>query len=287
MTPVIAAILGGAEKGMSLALQNKQRKQNLADQKELMNVQQQNQMALNLQGQQLAQQNWDYTNAENQVEHYKNAGLNVGLMYGTSGMGGQLASGSGGSASGGQAQKFETDLSGMGMMAQQMALMQAQKANIEADTNKKNVEADKLKGVDTGNVEADIALKNMQTKNAELQNQLQNRSIEDTLDTLKANRDKAVADSAKASTEADVSITTKQAQIKKINAEAKNEAFKLAVMKSDIELNEAQMQNMLEQIKIGKFNAEKIGLDQVKGKALNQIYEKVMKYFGVDNKAME
>ena len=24
---------------------------------------------------------WDYTNAENQVEHYKNAGLNVGLMY--------------------------------------------------------------------------------------------------------------------------------------------------------------------------------------------------------------
>ena len=25
---------------------------------------------------------WDYTNYENQVEHMKKAGLNVGLMYG-------------------------------------------------------------------------------------------------------------------------------------------------------------------------------------------------------------
>ena len=31
---------------------------------------------------------WDYTNYENQVEYMKNAGLNVGLMYGGSGGGG-------------------------------------------------------------------------------------------------------------------------------------------------------------------------------------------------------
>lgn len=184
---------------MSLALQNKQRKQNLADQKELMNLQQQNQMGLNLQGQKLAQENWEYTNAENQVEHYKKAGLNVGLMYGTNGMGGQLSSGSGGSASGGQAQKFETNLDGMGMMAQQMALMQAQKNNIEADTNKKNVEADKLKGVDTDltsmqtqnlaqgieNQKAQKKLTEMQTNLTGIEYDLKNATLEDSKNIIR------------------------------------------------------------------------------------------------------
>lgn len=285
---MLPALIGAGLTGLGMALKNTQRKQNQQDQKDLMNLQQQNQMGLNRQMQQIEMENWENTNYDAQKKQMEKAGLNPGLMYGGSGGGSMiLDSGSGGSAAGGQAQRQDIDTSGLGMQIQQMALLKAQKDNIEADTNKKNIEADKLKGVDTGNIQAEIALKNMQTKNAELQNQLQNRSIEDTLDTIKANRDKAVADSAYASTEADVSATTKQAQIEKINAEAKNEAFKLAVMKSGIKLNDAQIQNMLEQIKIGKFNAEKIGLDQVKGKALNQVYEKVMKYFGVDNKAME
>ena len=38
----------------------------------------------------LQRQNWDYTNAENQRKHYENAGLNVGLMYGSSG-GGEMS----------------------------------------------------------------------------------------------------------------------------------------------------------------------------------------------------
>ena len=46
------------------------------------------QRKLNKQMAELQRQNWDYTNAENQRKHYGNAGLNVGLMYDSSGGGG-------------------------------------------------------------------------------------------------------------------------------------------------------------------------------------------------------
>ena len=95
----------------------------MADQKKLMEIQQQNQMALNKQSQQLAQENWDYTNAENQVKHYENAGLNVGLMYGGNGAGGTLSSGSGGGAAGGSAPIPESvggQLGMIGIQTQQM-----------------------------------------------------------------------------------------------------------------------------------------------------------------------
>ena len=49
------------------------------------------QRKLNEQMAELQRQNWDYTNAENQRKHYENAGLNVGLMYGSSGAGGALS----------------------------------------------------------------------------------------------------------------------------------------------------------------------------------------------------
>ena len=45
---------------------------------------------------QLQRENWDYTNAENQRKHYENAGLNVGLMYGSSGGGGATMGGGSG-----------------------------------------------------------------------------------------------------------------------------------------------------------------------------------------------
>lgn len=284
---MLPALIGAGLTGLGMALKNTQRKQNVSDQKELMKTQQENQMALNRQGQEIAQENWDYTNAENQVKHYEKAGLNVGLMYGGGGQGGTLGSASGGSASGGQAQRSDIDTSAMGMQIQQMALLKAQKENIEADTIKKKVEAEKTAGVDTEVASANKALTEMNTKNAEVQNQRESRSLEDGLDTIRANRDLAVANSAKASTEADISATTKQAQIDEINARAINEAFKLAVAKSGIKLNEAQIQNMLEQIKIGKFNAEKITTDQVAGKQLNSLIEKIYDIFGVKNETMK
>ena len=96
---------------------------------------------------------WDYTNYENQVKHMKNAGLNIGLMYGHGGGGGATASIAGGSAQKVSDQSFTQ---GMAMM-QQAQLNKAQIENINADTKKKEVEANKLAGVDTEVGKAQIA----------------------------------------------------------------------------------------------------------------------------------
>lgn len=277
------AIAGAAGSVIGALTANTRRKQQMADQKKLMEIQQQNQMALNKQGQQLAQENWDYTNAENQVRHYENAGLNVGLMYGGNGAGGTLSSGSGGSATGGSAPIGENP----GIMGIQLAQLESQVELNKALANKANAEATKTSGIDTEIAGANKALTEMNTKNADVQNQLNSRSLEDSLDTIKANRDTAVANSATASTQADVSATTKQAQIEEINAKAINEAFKLAVAKSGIKLNNAQMAKMIEDVKIGKANAEKIGIDQVAGKQLNSLIEKIYDIFGVRNETIK
>ena len=100
--------------------------------------------------QQYAKDYWDYTNVENQVRHLKNAGLNVGLMYGQSGAGGMGASGGAHQAAPDQPQGNPV---GMALQVQQLEqqrrMNDAQIALAEAQANKANTEADKIAGVDT------------------------------------------------------------------------------------------------------------------------------------------
>ena len=122
-----------------------------------------NQMKLNEQAARLARENWDYTNFGNQVKHMKNAGLNVGLMYGGGGQGGQSGTGSGGSA-------------GMAQAPDIMEIMQNQ-ANLElikAQTKKANAEAEKIGGVDTQKVSTEIASLTQGINNQKAEEQLTN-----------------------------------------------------------------------------------------------------------------
>ena len=114
---------------------------NYHDQKKLMNLQLSNQKELNEYNQQLAMKFWEDTNYNAQREQMEKAGLNVGLMYGGQGQGGQTMN-PGGSASGGSIEG-RNGLSGMGMqIGADVALKMAQAKNIEAQTKK-------LEGVDT------------------------------------------------------------------------------------------------------------------------------------------
>lgn len=92
---------------------------------------------------------WDYTNYENQVEHMKNAGLSVGLMYGQGG-------GMGASTSGGQGQGVNnpgTTAVQAGLQARMMGVqlqnIQSQTALNSAQAAKAMSESEKIKGVDT------------------------------------------------------------------------------------------------------------------------------------------
>ena len=118
--------------------------------KRIMALQNQYQQQAAAQSQQYAKDYWDYTNAENQARHLKNAGLNIGLMYGQSGAGGMGASGGARQESPDQAQGNPI---GMALQVQQIEqqrrMNDAQIALAEAQANKANTEANKIGGVDT------------------------------------------------------------------------------------------------------------------------------------------
>lgn len=118
--------------------------------KRIMALQNQYQQQAAEKSQQYAKDYWDYTNAENQVAHLKNAGLNIGLMYGQSGAGGMGASGGAHQASPDQPQGNPV---GMALQAQQLEqqrrMNDAQIALAEAQAQKAGAEATKISGVDT------------------------------------------------------------------------------------------------------------------------------------------
>lgn len=116
----------------------------------IMALQNQYQRGAAAQSQQYAKDYWDYTNAENQVKHLKNAGLNIGLMYGQSGAGGMGASGGARQESPDQAQGNPI---GMALQVQQIEqqrrMNDAQISLAEAQAEKARTEAKKISGVDT------------------------------------------------------------------------------------------------------------------------------------------
>ena len=144
-------ITGGISQALGLTWSpEKAMQEQEAYNKRIMALQNQYQQQAAAQSQQYAKDYWDYTNAENQVNHLKNAGLNIGLMYGQSGAGGMGASGGARQESPDQAQGNPI---GMALQVQQIEqqrrMNDAQIALTEAQTEKAKEEAKKISGVDT------------------------------------------------------------------------------------------------------------------------------------------
>lgn len=135
--------------GLNWSQQRAMREQE-AYNKRIMALQNRYQQQAAAQSQQYAKDYWDYTNAENQVRHLKDSGLNIGLMYGQSGAGGMGASGGARQEGPEQAQGNPV---GMALQVQQIEqqrrMNDAQIALAEAQANKANEEARKIGGVDT------------------------------------------------------------------------------------------------------------------------------------------
>lgn len=262
----------------SIGAAKRQQKRN----KELMDIQFRNQQSLNRQQAEQSKEMWDYTNYENQVEHMEKAGLNVGMLYGGSGGGGATTAGtSAGSASGGGGGAAEQIVNGRDMT--QLAMTSAQMNLMNAQADKAKAEAENLRGADRENTVADTAFKQMQTENQKIINNVGNQTIEEQVMGIKANADKAQSEARKALVEANVNEKTQKEQEKKIKSDAITAAIEAAVKQSQIDVNKAQIENWAEQIKIGKFNANREaefqGMDKVKGamlnKALNYISDKL------------
>lgn len=133
--------------------------------------------------QQYAKEYWDYTNAENQAQHLKNAGLNIGLMYGQSGAGGMGASGGARQESPEQPQGNPVAMAlQTQQIEQQRRMTDAQITLTEAQAKKTEEEAKKIGGVDTDKVIQEIKTMIQQEgwykTDADLRVQLKTESVE-------------------------------------------------------------------------------------------------------------
>lgn len=155
--------------------------------KQIMALQNKYQQLAAAQSQQYAKDYWDYTNAENQVAHLKNAGLNIGLMYGQSGAGGMGATGGARQESPEQPQGNPVTMAlQTQQIEQQRRMNDAQIALAEAQANKANTEANKISGVDTQE-----ALKRIEEASSRIELNLKEGNYKEALTELTNAEEKA------------------------------------------------------------------------------------------------
>lgn len=261
--------------------------------KELMMIQKENQMALNDKQAQQSKEMWDYSNYENQVKHMEAAGLNKGLMYGgMSGGGGATASGtsagSAGTAQGAEEKPVMMSQStgNLAMINNQNQLTEAQVRMNDAQANKFNAEADEIRGQKKDNTMADTALKQMQTANQQILNEIGGRTTEAKILEIQANANKAIGEAKQSLVKGGIAEETRQSQIQQIKNEAVASLVEIKLKEMQVDLGNEQIKNMIEQIRIGKFNAntnaEYQGMDKVKGAEINKLIYWAKEKIGLD-----
>lgn len=183
---------------------------------------------------------WHATSYPEQVKMMEEAGLSPALMYGMGGGGGTTANINTGNVSGAEAPKGGhevADEQGMGiqMMQQnmQLALLKAQKDNIDADTANKKAQAAKTAGIDTdvakatigkitadtGNIQVDTTLKQIETKLQQVNYDFAQASMTDRLDLIAQQARTETGKATQALVQGNIDEATKQTKIKQIQAE--------------------------------------------------------------------
>lgn len=196
----------------------------------------------------------DYTNPKNTLRRLKEAGLNAGLMLGQGGAGGNTATASGAGEGSGVGMMPYTPsqqgtVAGLNNVAE-LALLNAQTKNIEADTKKKEAEVPNI-GADTENIGADTALKQMQTENQKLLNNITSESTDALIGTAIANYNKAEGEASTAVSEGRHAEETQIATVYKLQQEGALTAMKISAEKAGIKLTEEQTRAIAQELAQG------------------------------------
>jgi len=175
----------------------------------------------------------DKNHTEYKPKILTSAGLNPGLMYGMGGAGGTTTgSGGGGMPSGGSASD-ESSRQQAGtqnqMAMMQLALLGAQKENIEASTDKTKAETGKT-GVDTEAGKFDLGVKK-DTRGA-------------IVDNIVYGAKEQIAKAEQEFNKGVISQATQQDEIKRIRAEAVGAGIENIVMQQGLKLSNAQIQKI-------------------------------------------
>lgn len=196
---------------------------------------------------------WEETNYKAQTDQMRKAGLNVGLMYDGGGQGGTTATA--GMPSGAPAGQYQdTNSIGIGMELGQRTAMQnaqidlinAQKENVEADTEKK-------KGVDTQLLQTQIesltqgienqkaieTATNLDNDIKRIEYKVRNETLEDAIDTVKYNAKSAYEELRLIRTEANFNEETYKTKAETLTANLALIIGQKANIESSTKVNES------------------------------------------------
>lgn len=207
----------------------------------------------------LAQQNqanlefWRATSYPAQREMLEKAGLNPGLMYGMGGAGGTA----------GTASAMPSPASGRFSIAEgiQLALMKAQKENIEADTKQKEAQAAFTAGVNTEKAQADIASIKQGIKNQVAQEALtdaetilrrldaryQGETLEARIASVDTLLNKLQNELRIVENEADISTATKDSVIRSVQLKVMEQLLGMEATRQGIDESKSRQALMSEQ----------------------------------------
>lgn len=201
---------------------------------------------------------WEDTNYNAQRKQMEKAGLNVGLMYGMGGVGGQSTNVATGNQQGGQASGHSGEVQqGMAMMLQNQ-LVQAQKENIEADTVKKGAEKTEIeartptyeKGMSKTDAEIEEIASKIGVNASAVRKMLQ--EIAESESRIPVNE--AQKENIQAQTERTKQLTP--IEVQKLKADTKAQIIKNVYLN---EKEQAELDNMLQDIVNKKTQLEQTG----------------------------
>lgn len=249
--------------GMGLLLEKHNDKRQIKQQQKLTDMQMKanKDMALFNYDQQMKM--WEATNYDAQKKQLEKAGLNPGLLYGMSGGGGATtAAAQGGSASSGSAPTGGGEIMGMLSQKMQLALLDAQRKNIEADTANKQADTTKKSGVDTElakgtlanviqdtqNKKAQETLTKVQTELANIEQQYQQGTLSKRIDLLFDTDNKLINEINLLQTDLEIKQETKEAAIDAVKQELAGIILRNTQTESQTKLTNEQIKQVTQSI---------------------------------------
>lgn len=197
---------------------------------------------------------WEETNYAAQMEQIKKAGLNPAMIYAGGGDGGSTGNiGTSQASDEAEQSKAQSAKQGIGI---ESAMMQAQIENLEANTRKTNVEADRSAGIETEEIQASINNllqetnnKQLQAKGLEIDNEyklIESKILRDTsnaqIESIVNAVEKQKEEIRRLINENDITEETKNEIIK--NAELQNEMIASNILNNSVDNMLSQQQAM-------------------------------------------
>lgn len=294
----LGMVIGGFNDRRQLKQQEKLQRLQIAGQKEMSDYQFRKQLEM-----------WEATGYGAQKRQLKEAGMNVGLMYGMGGGGGQTTGSASGNVTGGTAPSDGREaMTAMGM-GMQMELLKAQKDLLVSQAEKNRAETTKTAGVDTTEGQTRIQMLEQGIDNARqkyeigklemtlknIENFEKQATQENRLDYIEYQTRMAMKQLEMVENEAYISSGTINDKIKIIQQEAIGAAIKNELTKAQVTATTEQINKMAQDILQGwrtiDINERKLALDkfskeleanfpgisQTMGRVLNDAVESIFK----------